>query len=738
MRTLTAAVTAATLLGGLLAGAATADAADPGCSRWMDRSDSASTRAQALVSAMDLDQELHMLTFGDPPWLLYYGNAGHVSGIPELCVPDLVLSDAGSGVAGMHLATTVFPSGVAQASTWDPALQRDLGRAIGAEAHSKGVNVMLAPGMNLARTPYNGRNFEYFGEDPHLASEMTVPFIRGIQDNPVIADAKHFAFNEQEVDRMTVDARVPERTARELYLAPFEAAVKRGRVGSVMCSYNRIGGRYACQDKALLTGVLRKDWGFKGFVVSDWGATHSTAPSANAGMDLEMHAFASPLPATSVFGAGARYFGADSLKAAIAAGRITRARVDQMVRNIVRPMFAQGVFDHPVRPGPVPYLSDVSTPEHRALARRVAAEATVLLKNRGRLLPLRNVDGGRTIAVIGYAANPVGAANSTSGGGSSRGPNLPPRVVSALEGIQAQAAAHGDRVVYVEGSQVEDARLAAQAADVAVVVATDGSSEGADRPDLGLRPSACLTLFCQAVPLEQEKMVAAVTRANRRNVVVLDVGAPVRMPWLRDAGSVLLPWYGGAEHGNALGAVLYGELEPGGRLPQTFPRSERQVDAQFTKASYPGTNGRVTYTEGLEVGYRWYDAHGASPLFPFGYGLGYTTFSFRDLAVRRAGAGAVVRVTVRNTGSRPGKAVPQVYVAYPDRAGEPPRQLRGFAAVRLQPGESRRVRIPLPRRAFARWSVAKHGWVVVPGTYRIRVGSSSRDLPLARRLTLGR
>ena len=732
MRSLTAAAAAATLVGGLLSlvGTTPATAApDPACAAWMDRHDSASQRADALVKAMDLDQKLHMLTFGDPPWVLYYGNAGHVDGIPELCVPDLVLSDAGSGVAGMHLATTVFPSGVAQASTWDPTLQRDLGRAIGAEAHSKGVNVMLAPGMNLARTPYNGRNFEYFGEDPHLSSEMTVPFIRGIQDNPVIADAKHFAFNEQEVDRMTVDTSVPERAARELYLAPFEAAVKRAGVGSVMCSYNRIGGAYACQNKTLLTGILRNDWGFKGFVVSDWGATHSTVPSVNAGLDLEMHAFASSLPATSVFGAGSRYYGADSLEAALAKRTITQARIDDMVRNIVRPMFAQGIFDHPVKPGPVPYLSDVSTPEHRALARRVAAEATVMLKNRDHLLPFGTVDGGRTIAVIGYAANPVGAANSVSGGGSSRGPNLPPRIVSALEGIQAQAQAHGDRVVYVEGSQVEDARLAARAADVAVVVATDGSSEGADRPDLGLRPGACLTLFCQSVPLEQEQMIAAVTQANRRNVVVLDVGGPVRMPWLEDAGSVLVPWYGGAEHGNALAAVLYGELEPGGRLPQTFPRSERLAQ-RFAPAQYPGADGRVTYSEGLEVGYRWYDAHRVTPLFPFGFGLGWSTYSFRDLAVRRTASGAVVRLTVRNTGSRPGKAVPQVYVAYPARAGEPPRQLRGFAAVRLQPGESRRVSIPLPRRAFARWSVAQHRWVVVPGTYRIRVGSSSRDLPL--------
>lgn len=706
-----------------------ARAADPACAPWMDPRDTPSARANALVGAMDLDQKLHMLTFGDPPWVTYYGNAGHVDGIPELCVPALVLSDAGSGVAGLHVATTVFPSGVAQASTWNPRLERDLGRTIGEEAHLKGINVMLAPGMNLARTPYLGRNFEYFGEDPHLTTEMTVPFIRGIQDNPVIADAKHFAFNDQETDRMTVDVRVGERAQRELYLPPFEAAVKRARVGSVMCAYNKVDGRHACENRRLLTGILRKDWGFRGFVVSDWGATHSTAPSAMAGMDLEMHAVDSPLPGTSVFGAGSRWFGADSMRAALATGAITRARVDAMVRNIVRPMFAQGLFEDPVAPGPVPYLSDVSTPAHRDLARRVAAEATVLLKNRDRLLPLRRTPGGRTIAVIGYAANPVGAANSTSGGGSSRGAGLPPRVVSALQGISTQAAAHGDRVIYVEGSSVEDARLAATVADVAVVVATDGAAEGTDRPDLGLRPAACLTLFCQSVPLEQERMIAAATAANPRTVVVLDVGGPVRMPWLRDAGAVLLPWYGGVEHGNALASVLYGELEPSGRLPQTFPRDESQL--RFAQAHYPGKDGRVTYAEGLHVGYRAYDARGLRPLFPFGFGLSYTRFAYRDLAVRRVGGRTVASVTIRNTGARAGATVPQVYVGFPARVGEPPRQLKGFTKVRLQPGEARRVRIPLQARAFSHWDTRRDRWVVEPGRYRVWVGTSSRDLPLA-------
>ncbi|CAI9404073.1 glycoside hydrolase family 3 C-terminal domain-containing protein [Nocardioides sp. T2.26MG-1] len=735
-RQILALVAALTVVGtptALVAGAAdgAAASADP-CAAWMDPSDSAARRADALVAAMTQDQKLHMLTFGDPPWFAYWGTAGHVDGIPELCIPDLVLSDAGSGVAGLQIATTVFPSGVAQAATWDRGLQRRIGSTIGAEAFAKGINVMLGPGMNIARTPYNGRNFEYFGEDPYLASRTAVSVIEGIQSHPVLADAKHYAFNNQETDRMTVDVRVDERTRREIYLPAFEAAVKKADVGSVMCSYNRVGGTYACENPELLTGYLRDDWGFDGFVVSDWGAVHSTAPSARAGLDLEMHAFAAGVPATPVTGSAGRYFGADQLQAAVDDGQLRQARIDGMVRNIVRPMFEHGLFDDPVSPGAEPFLSDVSTPEHLAVARRAAADATVMLKNRDRLLPLRPVEGGRTIAVIGWAANPVGAANAVSGGGSSHGSGLPPRVVSPLEGITSAALERGDRVVYVEGSNVVDARAAAAAADVVVVVATDGSSEGTDRADLGLRPAACLTVFCQAIPIEQEDMIAAATAANPDTVVVLDVGAPVRMPWLPDAGAVLVPWYGGLQHGNALADVLYGVREPGGRLPQTFPVDEAQHP--FKPEEYPGVGGKESYDEGLLVGYRWYDATGTRPLFPFGYGLGYTTFGFRDLAVRPTAGGARVSFVVRNTGRRTGAVVPQLYLSAPKRAGEPPRQLKGFTKLTLKPGESRRVSLALDRRAFSVWSTRRDRWVVVPGTYGVAVGTSSRDLVLRGRL----
>lgn len=634
----------------------------------------------------------------------------------------------------MQFGTTTFPSGVAQASTWDPALQRTLGRAIGAEAHAKGIIVMLAPGMNIARTPYNGRNFEYFGEDPHLASQTAVSVIRGIQDNPVVADAKHYALNNQEVDRMTVDVRASERVMREIYLPAFEASVKKADVGSVMCSYNKVGGKYACENPTLLTDYLRDDWGFDGFVVSDWGAVHSTAPSAKAGLDLEMHAFAMPTPATPVTGTGGRFFGAAQLKKALAEGSLSKARVDEMVGNIVRTMFRHGLFDKRTDQNAATFTADVST-KHQAIARRAAADATVMLKNRGSLLPLPKVPGGRTIAVIGWAAGPIGSMNSVSGGGSSR-TALPGRVISPLEGITTQALANGDRVVYVDGSLRADAIAAASAADLAVVVANDGSSEGADRPDLGLHPGICVTIFCQNLPIDQTDLIAAVTAANPNNVVVLDIGAPVKMPWLADAGAVLVPWYAGLQHGNALADVLYGRAEPGGRLPQTFPVDEKQ--ASFAPSQYPGVNGVAKYSDGLLVGYRAYDAARKKPLFPFGYGLGYTTFDYRGLKLRKRGHTVKVSLVVKNTGRRTGAAVPQVYVGFPRKSGEPPRQLKGFRKVRLAPGASQRVTIRLGPRAFAHWGNRQGRWVVDKGRYRLFVGPDSRTFPLRGVVRLSR
>src|SRR3954469_11210279 len=491
-----AAALAAAVFAAAPGSAATAQAAD--CP-WMKPGQSPAQRANELIAAMTLDQKINQVHQSDPPWFLYYGTAGHIDGTPELCIPTLVLSDAGSGVAGGQQGTTTFPSGVGQAATWNPPLERQFGEALGQEAYDKGINVMLGPGMNIARIATNGRNFEYFGEDPFLAGKTAAPPIRGIQSENVLAQAKHSAANNQETDRMTVDARVDDRTLREIYLPAFERAIKEGHLGSIMCAYNKLNGKYACENPELLDGYLRRDWGFTGFVTSDWSATHSTVESAMAGLDMEMNV------------AGTQYY-ADPLKQAVAEGKVPMSRLDGMLRHIFVPMFRYGLFDKPPVTEPQAYTAQAITPEHRALARRMSESATVLLKNDHDALPL-DKGNGRTIAVIGYAANPAGASNNSGGGGSSKGSGVP-APVSPLEGIQAQAAAHGDNVVYADGSSQADAAAAASAADVAIVFAADTSSEGADRQDLSMHPGACASLLCTSLPFDQDKVIDAVTGAG--------------------------------------------------------------------------------------------------------------------------------------------------------------------------------------------------------------------------------
>src|SRR3954470_25074997 len=408
----------------------------PSCP-WMDASKSPEQRADMLIAAMTQDQKLHQTTYSSPPWFFHYGTAGHVDGDSSLCIPEINMSDAGSGIVGLQQGTTVFPSGIAQTAMWDPSMSRRFGEAEGQEAFDKSINVILGPGMDMARTAINGRTFEYGGEDPHPPGQAMSAAIRGIQSNPVLAEAKHYVLNDQEFDRNTVDVHVDSRPLHEIYLAPFEAAIKQGHVGSVMCSYNLAFGKHVCENKDLLDGVLRDEWHWDGFVTSDWGATHSTAPSANAGLDLEMNA------------AGTQYYGTN-LGSAIAAGQVSQARLDGMLRHIFMPMFRYGLFDHPPVGQPNAYAGQADTPAHRALAREVSEQSTVLLKNQDNLLPLDR-GTGRTIAVIGTAANPVGAAGASGGGGSAHGSGVP-SPVSPLEGIETLAAAHGDRVVYSDGT----------------------------------------------------------------------------------------------------------------------------------------------------------------------------------------------------------------------------------------------------------------------------------------------
>jgi beta-glucosidase len=680
----------------------------------MDATKSPDHRAGELVGAMTVDQKLSMLHSAEPDMLAYYGTAGHVAAIPSLCVPDLVLNDAGAGVGDAQVNTTAFPAGIAQASSWDPHVQQQFGAGLGWEAWHKGINVMLAPGVNTDRVPMNGRNFEYASEDPYLAGQTGAAVIRGIQSQNVLATVKHLAVNNQETNRMTVSADVDERTLHEIYLPAFETAVKQGQPGAVMCSYNQLNSVYACENPSLLTGALKKEFGFSGFVMSDWGATHSTVAAANAGLDMEM--------AGSNNG---QYFG-DALKSAVSNGQVSMTRLNDMVTRIVRSMFADGLFDHPAATEPGGFAAVVNTPAEATLARTIAEQGTVLLKNKDGLLPL---DGqGKKIALIGQAAGAAGAEQAYGGGGSSHVPMagaVP--VVSPQQGITQRGAANGDTVVYADGTSVADAVAAAKAADVAIVYANDSETEGTDRTNLGLNYGTCGLVACAQFPISQDQLIGAVAEANPNTIVVLNTGGPVRMPWLGQVKSVVEAWYPGQEDGNAAAAVLFGDVNPSGKLPETFPVSENDLPTQTT-AQYPGVNGHASYSEGLRVGYRWYDSQNIAPLFPFGHGLSYTTFSYSGLRVSRTASGAGVTMTITNTGKRAGAEVAQVYVAAPAAAGEAPKQLKGYQKVFLDPGQAASATVPLDNRAFAQWDTNDHTWHITPGIYQVLVGSSSRDI----------
>jgi beta-glucosidase len=701
------------------ASAQTADA----CAAWMDTSKTPDQRAQALLQKMSLDDKLQMVRQPDPVWA-HYGAAGWIPGNESLCIPDLVLNDAGQGVGDQEVNTTAFPAGIAQAASWDEDVQRQVGKAIGNEAFQKGINVQLAPNVNIARYPLMGRNSEGMGEDPYLSGRTAVAWIKGIQDNPVIADVKHYALNNHEVNRMTVSSDADQRTIREIYTPAFEAAVKDGHVGSVMCSYNRINSVYACENGPMLTGILKTDWGFDGFVVSDWGGTHSTVDSAINGLDMEMDL------------APGKYFG-DALKTAISDGKVPQARLDDMVTRILRPMFREGIFEHPAAAQPAAFAANVETPADVALARKVAEDGTVLLKNNDNALPLTGQN--KRIAVIGQAAGQGGAEQSYNTGGSAHIPEAGPHpnLVAPITGIAQRATADGDVVTYADGTSQADAIAAASAADVAIVFAGDGESEGTDRPDMTLSNAKfCVLAACAPYgAADQDALINAVAGANPNTIVVLDTGGPMEMPWLAQAKSVLQAWFPGQEDGNAIAAILFGDVNPSGKLPQTFPKSQKDLPIK-TQSQYPGVNDdkgvpHAAYSEGLKVGYRWYDSEGIEPLFPFGFGLSYTTFSIDNLKVKAASGGktgATVAVDVKNTGERTGSEVPQLYVGMPSQTGEPPKQLKGYDKLQLAAGETKTATFKLDRRSFAYWDSDAAAWTVAKGCYGIMVGSSSRNI----------
>jgi beta-glucosidase len=661
-------------------------------------------RAAKLLAAMSLDDKLALLTGVDPGKALGVTDGpiyiGYVPGNPQLCLPALTLNDGPAGIGDTQVGTTSFPAPIAQAASWDTQLQRSFGQALGLEAWQKGIDVVLGPDVNIARVPQNGRNFEAFGEDPFLTGQTAAAEIDGIQQNPVIATVKHFAVNSQETNRYYVSSNVDDRTLHEIYLPPFATAIGQGKVGAVMCAYGQVNAVFSCQDPSMLTTVLRKQFGFRGLVMSDWGATWSTVASANSGLDLEMP--------------GGKFFG-PALASAVASGAVSQDRIDRMARHILTTMFRLGLFEHPPPPRDSAVLADVSSAADGRIALKLAEEGTVLLKNAPGTLPL-HLGAGASIAVIGAPAGFGDIAPYIGGRGSAA--VVPTDPVTPLQALTARAAKAGATVLSADGSDPAAAAAVAAQATVAVVFVYDQEQEGRDRPSL-------------ALPTGQDQLIEQVAQANPRTIVVLDTGGPVLMPWLDQVSGVLETWYPGQRDGDAVAAILFGDADPSGRLPQTFPSSDVSVPAS-TPGQWPGSGeGQdAAFTEGLDVGYRWYDENKVAPLFPFGYGLSYTRFAYDHLRVRRVGPRVSVTFTVRNVGARAGTEVPQLYVDDPAAAGEPPKQLQGYQRVFLRPHKSVVVTMTLTRRAFAYWDSTSTKWRVAPGLYRVLVGSSSRDIRL--------
>jgi beta-glucosidase len=663
---------------------------------WMNKSLPPRKRAELLVKRMTLDEkvlEIHMMNTRAHP--------REVPAIPRLGIPALKITNgpagAGPGDSPQHEPATALPSALGLAASWDPNLARTFGRIAAGESADRSERVLEAPGLNITRVPQNGHNFEYFGEDPYLAARMGVAEILGIQQEGVIAEAKHYDANNQEADRKTINEVIGERTLREIYMPAFEAAVKEGHAASIMCAYPSVNGQFGCENVHQLKDVLRGEWGFKGFVQSDYTATHSTIPAALAGLDLEMK--------------HDEYYDS-GMKAAVTEGKLKESVVDEMLIRRFSEMFRFGLFDHAPQTKPIPGKED------GAIARSIAEQCAVLLKNNQGLLPLHAAI--HSIALVG----PYAGAAMTGGGGSSE--VTPIYTVSPVEGIKKVA---GPNVIvsYNDGSDPAAAAKAAASADVALVMVGNKDREGRDRANLSL-------------PGDQDQLVDAVAAANPRTVVILKTGGPVLMPWLSKVSAVLEMWYPGEEDGNAVAALLFGTANPSGKLPMTFPKTEDETPAHTPK-QYSGVNGTVVYSEGLNVGYRWYDAKQVAPLFPFGYGLSYTTFRFSHIrAPGQIGLEEPISVTldITNTGSQPGADVVQVYVVDSPSADEPRRQLRGFQKVDVQPHQTRHLTIKIDPRAFSIWNTSAKQWKVVPGQYEILAGDSSRDLPLHITVRVGR
>ncbi len=696
----------------------------------MNTSLDADQRADLLVKAMTLDEKIQMvhgigwgpLRKGDPVPADNNGGAGEVLGIPRLGIPSIQQADSAVGARMAALQSryaTLLPSVLGAASSWDPDAAFLYGDVIGRELRAQGYNQSIGGGVDLARDPRNGRLFEYPGEDPVLAGTTVGNLIKGLQSNKIMGDIKHYAFNDQETGRTVVDVHLDRKAAHESDLLAFEIGIAIGHPASVMCSYNKFEGDWTCQSPWLLTHVLKDEWKFPGFVVSDWEATHSTVKAANAGLDMQMP--------------GEEYFGAP-LKKAVEDGQVAPARLDDMVHRILRSLIATGAFDHPSMPRMV-----VDPFKGRDDAQHIAEESIVLLRNARGVLPLAATV--TSIAVIGAHAD----RGVMSGGGSAQVDAPGGDAVTPGQGTEwgrpvyfpsaplkyIREHAPGAKVEFNEGTDPAQAAAFAKGHDVAIVFADQYESEGADSPTL-------------ALPHHQDDLIAAVAKANPRTVVVLVTGNPVSMPWVGSTAAVMEAWYPGIAGGQAIANLLFGTVNPSGKLPITFPKSEDQLPhkeifglampkgdgglpehwaEQNKKVSFP-----ADYTEGVRFGYKWFDSEHKEPLFAFGHGLSYTTYAYSNLKADAAAKTATM--TVKNTGERAGTEIAELYAQLPKEAGENFRRLVAWQRVPLAAGEQKTVTLAIDPKYISVWDTGADAWKLLPGQYELSAGSSSRDLPL--------
>jgi beta-glucosidase len=715
---------------------------------WSDVNASPDARADLVVKELTMEEKISLL-HGQGGFSLNAGptgsngGAGWSNAIPRVGIPAIQMADSAYGVtrgAASGRYSTALPNNLAAASAWDPQGAFEYGVLIGRELRAEGYSMSLGGGVNLPREPRNGRTFEYQGEDPLLAGTLVGNFVKGVQSEHIIGDLKHYAVNDQESGRNAVNANIDKRSMRETDLRAFEIALGISNAGAFMCSYNRVNGDFACEDSYLLTDVLKKDFHFQGFVLSDWGGTHSAAKASHAGLDQEQP--------------GKIFFG-DALRSAVESGEVSEDELNDHVHRILRTIFATGLYDHPV----VKQVPDVERGD--ALAQSLAEKSIVLLKNADNVLPLQTAMLHSVVVIGGHADVGVitggGSAQVDAPGGSAV-PPLPPvpgenprpdlrRQVwlpsSPLRALTAKLPS--SRVSYVSGDDLAAAASAAQGADVAIVFAYQWESEGMDLKSLDLGEA-------------QNKLIEAVAAANPKTIVVLETGSPATMPWIDKVAGVIEAWYPGIRGAEALADILTGQVSPTGKLTITFPRSDADLPhptlvtppptSEINSAAMGGDANKIAtlrakglppfqiyYDEKLKVGYKWYDAENKSVLFPFGFGLSYTSYAYSGLIVKN-GDVLTVSFTVHNTGKRSGTEIAQIYASLPIAAGEPPKRLIGWTRVELAPGETKQVSISVDHDRLTIFDEASDGWKLVPGSYNVLAGGSSQDLPLHQQVTL--